>query len=130
MVFLWAVTGAHVINAAHTCSYGALSYGSAASLTMKAHPTNGYTAAKVSGVCLCLVLLLFWVYSCLCFNAHSPCVGAASLAGNLHLASGSYAPADAITLMSCGSVSGTFASCTSDSATVKGQIHYTSTAVV
>jgi hypothetical protein len=98
------VTGAHIINAANTCSYGSLAYGSAASLTMKAHPVNGYTATRVAGALTC--------------------------GGSLHLQSGSYVPPQQVVLHSCGSVAGKFSSVTCDSATIKGQIHYTANSVV
>jgi hypothetical protein len=98
------VTGAHIVNAAYPCSYGSLAYGSAAQATMKAHAVNGYTAARVAGAMTC--------------------------AGSLHLQSGGYTPPQQVTLHSCGSVQGQFQSVTCDSATIKGQIHYTANAVV
>jgi len=97
------VTGSHVINAANACSFGSLTYGNAAALTMKAG-SAGYTAAHVAGQ--------------------------AVLAGTLHLQSGSYKPPSSVTLLNCGSTSGQFASATSDSSTAKGQIHFTPTSVV
>jgi hypothetical protein len=97
------VTGSHVVNAANACSFGSLAYGSASQLTMMAG-SSGYKAMSVAG--------------------H------AQLGGTLHLKSGSYAPGSSVTLLNCGSSSGTFSSVTSDSTTNKGQVHITPTSVV
>jgi len=100
------ITGTHIINsaAANSCSFGALTYGSASQVIMQAHPTNGFTTANVAG--------------------HS------TMAGALHLTCGSYRPPSAVNLVKAGSCSGTFSSVTSDSSSIKGQIHYTPTGCV
>jgi len=98
-----AAGATHVINAANACSYGSLSYDSAAQTVIKAG-SNGYTATQVSG--------------------------AGQFAGQLHLQSNGYAPPQEVVLHNCGSAAGGFTAVTHDSATVKGQVQVTANQVV
>jgi len=97
--------GAHTLNCAEQHSYSQLSYQDGAACNIVAG-SQGIKPVQVSGQ--------------------------AQLSGSLNIraAASGYAPAGPVTLMQAGSVQGSFQSCASDSATVKGAVQVTANAVV
>jgi len=102
---LQVVGGTHTLNCDQQHSYSSISYDSASKCNVQAG-ASGFKAVQVNG--------------------------AAQLNGALHIQTGSYAPSGPVTLFQAagsGSIAGNFASCTSDSASIKGAISASASAV-
>jgi len=99
------VGGEHTLNCGSQHSYGDVSYDSASKCNLQAG-SSGFNAVQVSG--------------------------RAQLNGQLNIKTAGYAPSGPVTLFKAngsGSLSGSFASCTSDSASIKGAVKHEAGAV-
>jgi hypothetical protein len=99
------ITGQHTLNCAKPHSYTTINYAASAKATCKADDFSGFKAVALSG--------------------------RATLKGKLHVDCGSYRPTAPVKLYDIpAGLSGKFDTCTSSSATFKGHIQTTATAVI